>query len=226
MAEDIEVYWISGSPFAWRVLLTLELKAVHYRSRLLEASKGEHKSASYLALNPRGKVPTLRHGDFVLSESLAIMAYLDRVFPEPPLFGRSAEETGRVWQRIEDFRDALGPALRALTPIFRGQDPTDEAKAAVGEIRTELAALDRHLAERAWLVGDAISAADVAIHPFLEIVLRIAGKEVAASLGLDLLRFAERHPGLELWRGRIRELRGYERTCPPHWRESSRVAGG
>ena len=70
----LEVYWASGSPFSWRVLLTLEVKQLPYQSKLLTFSKREHKSSEYLALNPRGKVPTLKDGDFLLSESLAIMA--------------------------------------------------------------------------------------------------------------------------------------------------------
>ena len=77
----LEVYWASGSPFSWRVLLTLEVKQLPYQSKLLTFSKREHKSPEYLALNPRGKVPTLKDGDFVLYESLAIMAYLDSAVP-------------------------------------------------------------------------------------------------------------------------------------------------
>jgi glutathione S-transferase len=56
----VDVYWGSGSPFAWRVLLTLELKQVPYESHLLECSKREHKSPEMLAMNPRGKVPVLQ----------------------------------------------------------------------------------------------------------------------------------------------------------------------
>ena len=61
----IELYWGSGSPFAWRVMLTLEVKGLAYESKLLEFSKGEHQTPAYLQLNPRGKVPTLKDGDFV-----------------------------------------------------------------------------------------------------------------------------------------------------------------
>ena len=85
----IELYWGSGSPFAWRVMLTLEVKKLAYESKLLEFSKGEHKTPAYLRLNPRGKVPTLKDGDFAVYESIAIMAYLDRKYPEPPLFGKT-----------------------------------------------------------------------------------------------------------------------------------------
>ncbi len=74
----LELYWGSGSPFAWRVMLMLELKGLAYQSTLLEFSKGDHKAARFLKLNPRGKVPVLKDDDFVLNESLAIMAYLDK----------------------------------------------------------------------------------------------------------------------------------------------------
>jgi glutathione S-transferase len=74
----LELYWGSGSPFAWRVMLTLEVKRQAYQSTLLEFSRGDHKAAGFLKLNPRGKVPVLKDDDFVLNESLAIMAYLDR----------------------------------------------------------------------------------------------------------------------------------------------------
>ena len=84
----IELYWGSGSPFAWRVMLALEVKKLPYESKLMEFSKGEHKTPAYLQLNPRGKVPTLKDGDFAVYESIAIMAYLDRKYPDPPLFGK------------------------------------------------------------------------------------------------------------------------------------------
>jgi len=62
---DLEVFWVSGSPYAWRVLLTLEVMQLQYISRLLEASMGEVKAPEYLKLNPRGTVPTLRVKDAI-----------------------------------------------------------------------------------------------------------------------------------------------------------------
>ena len=43
----LEIYWASGSPFAWRVLMTAELKDVPYVSKQLQFSKKEHKAAAY-----------------------------------------------------------------------------------------------------------------------------------------------------------------------------------
>ena len=63
----IDVYWGSGSPYAWRVLLALEYKRLQYTSHILQFSKQEHKSPQMLALNPRGRVPVLKDGDYVCS---------------------------------------------------------------------------------------------------------------------------------------------------------------
>ncbi len=52
MAE-LEVFWDSGSPYVWRVLLALEVKQVPYTSRPIQFSKGEHKTPEFLAMNDR-----------------------------------------------------------------------------------------------------------------------------------------------------------------------------
>src|SRR5258708_13447352 len=90
----IDVYWGSGSPYSWRVLLALEYKRLQYTSHVVQFSKQEHKSPQMLALNWRGKVPVLKDGDYVCFESLAVLYYLDLKYPEPPIFGRTPEEAG------------------------------------------------------------------------------------------------------------------------------------
>jgi glutathione S-transferase len=72
VAPPVEIYWVSGSPFAWRVLLTAEVEGIPYEGKLLEASKGELKTPEFLAINPLGRVPAIRNGNFMLHESLAI----------------------------------------------------------------------------------------------------------------------------------------------------------
>jgi glutathione S-transferase len=218
----LEVIWGSGSPYAWRVLLTLELKGLSYESRLIQFSRGDHRSPEHLALNPRGKVPVLCDGDFALPESLAIMAYLDRKHPEPPLFGRSAEETGLIWQAISEFQSYTLPlAERIVVPAFGGR-PLDVAdmQAAAGELHGELGRLEQAVAAHGWIAVEQLSAADVAVYPFVEALLRAAGKEAVHPMGLGFLPLAEGYAALEDWRHRVAALPGYARTYPPHWREA------
>ena len=81
----LRLYWMSGSPFAWRVHLVLEEKGLPYESVLLTASKGELKTPEHLARSPRGKVPALEDDGVTLWESTAIVEYLEERYPTPPL---------------------------------------------------------------------------------------------------------------------------------------------
>jgi glutathione S-transferase len=217
----LEIYWGSGSPFAWRVLLALEIKNIPYKSHLLEFSKKQHKAPEFLALNPRGKVPVIRDGDFTLSESLAILAYLDRKVPEPPLFGRTPQETGRVWRSVSETVSYLEPvAIRVVGPLFfnKSAEKADDIRAALPPVHEELKLMEAALGRSRWLAGDAISAADIVAHPAIESLLRAAGKDAASAFDLGLLPLERHYPAIAAWRERIRALPGYERTYPPHWR--------
>jgi len=118
---SIEVFWGSGSPVAWRVLLALEYKRLPYVSHLLQFSKQEHKSPQMLALNPRGRVPVLKDGDYVCFESLAILYYLDLKYPQPPIFGRTPEEAGTIMRVICEYQAYIEPRLTAIASgVFQG----------------------------------------------------------------------------------------------------------
>jgi len=217
----LEVYWGSGSPFAWRVLLTLEAKRLDYESKLLQFSKGENKAPAYLQLNPRGKVPTLKDGDFVVYESLAIMAYLDRKYPAPPLFGKTAEDAGLIWRAISECESYLVSAGdKVVRPVFfgKGLEKVEEIQQAAQTIRQELKTLDERLASSHWLVGEQISAADIAVFPLVQLLLRAASKEAAQPLNLGLLPLAQTYPNIARWVQRVEALPNYQRTYPPHWR--------
>jgi glutathione S-transferase len=218
----IELYWGSGSPFAWRVMLTLEVKRLPYESKLLEFSKGENQRPAYLKLNPRGKVPTLKDGDYVLNESLAIMSYLDRKYPDPPLFGKSAEEHGLIWRALAECESYMVSAGdKIVRPIFfgKGLDKVEEIKQAAQIVRQELKSIDEHLGGSQWLVGDSISAADIGVFPLVQLLLRAATKEAAQPFDLGLLPLAQNYPNAAHWVKRIEALPNYDRTYPPHWRQ-------
>src|SRR5690348_4704666 len=139
----LEIHWGAGSPYAWRVMLALELKRIPYESKLLEFSKAQNKTPEFLAMNPRGKVPVIRDGDFVLAESIAILAYLDRKVPEPPIFGRTAEETGRIWAEIAAFDSYMRDPITILNRWMFGDKPrTTEHDEALAKVTPELARVE------------------------------------------------------------------------------------
>lgn len=76
-------YWRSSA--AYRVRIALGLKGLSYRSVPIDLSTGEQGGAQFLARNPQGLVPALEIDGVLLTQSLAIIDYLDRTHPEPPL---------------------------------------------------------------------------------------------------------------------------------------------
>jgi glutathione S-transferase len=224
----MNVHLFSGSGYSWRVLLALDIKGQRYGETLLSPSQTDLKSREFLTLNPRGKVPVIQDGSHVLAESSAILAYLDRKYPEPPLFGRSAEETGSIWQAILDFDLYVSHewVARIIGPIFGGQAAAkaDDIRQAVRASHAELAKLETRVNERGWIATRELSAADIAVFPIIEALLRAVGKKDAIALELDLLPLETRYPALAGWRERIKRMPAYERTYPAYWRKVDQAA--
>lgn len=218
----LEVYWGSGSPYAWRALLALEFKRLSYQSHLLDFSKLEHKSPQMLAMNPRGRVPILKDGDYVCFESLAILFYLERKSPEPPLFGRTAEEAGTIMRVICEFQSYAEERLMRLVYVilFQGVDGRmEEVLRALSVVEREARTIENRLSTSEWLVGDACSAADIVIFPAIMYLLRALARPQAEEIRSRLLPLEQNYPAIAAWLRRLERLPGYERVYPPHWRE-------
>ncbi|THD58725.1 glutathione S-transferase family protein [Phenylobacterium sp.] len=117
------------------------------------------KGAEYLAINPMGKIPALKHGDLVVTEGAAICAYLADAFPEAGLAPPSAER-GDYYRWL--FFGA-GPVEAAVTARSLGFDPKPEQKrmAGFGSLEDTLNALETAVTGREYLAGGKFSAADV-----------------------------------------------------------------
>ena len=218
-----EIFWGSGSPFAWRVLMTAELKSVPFESQQLQFSEKEHKAPAYLAINERGEVPSLRDGNFVLTESLAIMTYLDAEYPDPPLFGRSSPATGLIWRWISVFVYHFEPlADRIIAPVFGGVLDAfeDDIQVAAANLHSELSRIEESVEGNLWLGGDSVSAADIIGHSDLEFLLRIVGRDEVKRLRLGYDDMEYRYPSITAWRDRMTRIEGYDKAYPPHWRTS------
>jgi maleylpyruvate isomerase len=88
-------YWRSSAAF--RVRIALGLKGLETDRRYVHLRKGEQRSPAFLAMNPQGLVPALEDGGLALTQSLAIIEYLEETHPEPPLLPRAPAE--RAWVR-------------------------------------------------------------------------------------------------------------------------------
>ncbi|MDT8439791.1 MAG: maleylacetoacetate isomerase [Wenzhouxiangellaceae bacterium] len=93
-------YWRSSA--SYRVRMALELKGIEWRNEVVHLVRdgGQQHRPDYLALNPQGQVPTLAHEGRVLTQSPAILEYLDERFPEPPLLPDDLAGRARVRQLV------------------------------------------------------------------------------------------------------------------------------
>jgi len=219
----IELYYISGGPHAWAAVLGLELKGLEYTGHRLDPSKKEHKTDAYLELNPHGLVPTLKHNDFIIYESIAILAYIDKLSSKNPQFGSTPEQTGLIWQRLFEISNYLtGPLVDDITrPIFQGRftdDPAEVRELSVSA-HTAFSWAEEILSTSPYLSGNDISAVDIVLIPYVQGFLRAAGMPSAKLLGDAFLPIEAAFPNIATWLARFKGLPEYARSYPPHWRK-------
>jgi glutathione S-transferase/GST-like protein len=124
----------SGKP-----MLALMEKGVAFNSHYLDLLKFDQHQPEYLAINPQGTIPAMVHGERVLTESTAIMEYVDEAFPGPKLMPDDPRDRWRIrwWMKLMD--QWLGPSFSMIGwsvfvgPAVRSRDQA-ELKAAVERI--------------------------------------------------------------------------------------------
>jgi maleylpyruvate isomerase len=156
-----------------RLRAALNLKGLTYEYVAHHLRKGEHRSADYLALNPQGLVPSLVLDDgTVLTQSLAIIEYIDETFPEPPLLPEKAVDRARV--------RALAYAIACEVHPLNNLRVLDYLKSSFGADDAATATWFRHWADETlapmetmlagdsrtgrFCHGDAPGLADVCLH--------------------------------------------------------------
>lgn len=164
-------YWRSSA--SYRVRIALNLKNVDYESRPINLVAGEQNSEEYRAINPQGFVPLLEIDGHRLTQSVAILNYLDVKFPNQPLLPASAAERAHVVALAMVVACDIHPLnnLRVLkylkNELGRSQEEVDSWYRHW--ISERLPALEQIAAPRAgrFMVGDAPTGADVLLVPQL-----------------------------------------------------------
>ncbi len=203
----IELYsWPMSS--GTRVQWALEELGVPYRYVALDGKKGEHRAATYLAVNPHGKVPSLVDGGLRLFESAAILLYLgDKYGVEKKLWPAGAGQaradavSWTIWAMTE-----LGPYM--MQYLYHGLDTpvsfqaADRSKAAADYSKSQfdrmLDTLEARLDGHDYLMG-AFSLVDVAAASWIAL---------AGALGMKI----EGHPRVAAWCKRCTERAAFKKA--------------
>jgi maleylacetoacetate isomerase len=170
----MRVYEYFRSSAAYRLRIALNLKKLSPERVFVHLRKGNQRAEQYLALNPQGLVPALELDDgTVLTQSLAIIEYLDEVYPEPPLLPRDPLARARARSIALQIACDIHPLdnLRVLTYLLNTMGVSKEQKDGwykywidVGFEALEIE-LARGRSSQRYCVGDAPTLADVCLVP-------------------------------------------------------------
>ncbi|MBK1970219.1 maleylacetoacetate isomerase [Brevundimonas sp. 3P9-tot-E] len=191
-------YWRSGT--SYRTRIALNLKRVEYRQAALDLRTGAQKSDAYLRLNPQGLVPALETGDgLVLTQSPAILEWLEETHPEPPLLPRDAAGRAQVRAMAAVIGCDIHPlnnlrVLKAVRGLGADQAGVDAwAGQWIIDGFTALEALVVRHGE-GWCFGGAPTLADCYLMPQLYSARRFNVDLAAFPRLLEIEARAEAHP--------------------------------
>ena len=154
------------------------------------------KTPDYLAINPMGKVPTIRHGKTVVTECAAILAYLADAFPDVGL----APPTDSRGDYYRWLFFCAGPVEAAVINRSLGLDIPQEKESMVGygNFKSVMDALEQAVAREGYVAGDEFTAADVYV-----------GSQIGWGLQFKSI---ENRPGFEAYWSRVSDRDAYRRA--------------
>ncbi|TDF38524.1 glutathione S-transferase family protein [Alteromonadaceae bacterium M269] len=171
----MKLYDMTDAPSPRRVRVFLAEKGIDIEKVQVDIMNGENLKPEFLAINPRGVMPTLALDDgSIIDETSAICRYFEETQPQPALYGTGAKEKAAVESWIRQVEgDAFTQAadvLRNSHPIFEnrslpGTNDTPQigelAKRGTDRLNAFYARLDQQLADNKFIVGDNYTAADI-----------------------------------------------------------------
>jgi glutathione S-transferase len=155
----MDVYGGILSPYVARVILTARHKGIKHK---LKMPAGGLKTPEFLALNPMGKIPTIKDGSTVLYESGVIVDYLDAKYKKKRIVPASAKDAAKARLLATIFSEYVqGPTLA----LFRQRDPAKRDQKVVeeklAEVNRGLDVVEKLLSGKTWAAGPKFTIADV-----------------------------------------------------------------
>lgn len=139
--------------------MLLEELGADYEVRAFDLTTGQHKTPEFLAMNPLGKVPTLRHGDVVVTEQVAVYLYAAELYPEAGLSPAVGDPLRGAYLRWMAFYGSCFEP--AVVDHSMGRPPAAYSTSPYGDFDTVIAAINAQLAKGPYFLGERFTAADV-----------------------------------------------------------------
>uniref|UniRef100_A0A3Q0SM56 Glutathione S-transferase rho n=1 Tax=Amphilophus citrinellus TaxID=61819 RepID=A0A3Q0SM56_AMPCI len=210
MAKTMTLLWGAGSPPCWRVMIALEEKNLQgYNQKLLSFDKMEHKSKEVLDLNPRGQLPTFKHGNIIVNDSYAVCFYLENQFKSQgnKLIPDGQEEQAVMYQRMFEgltFYDKLNAVIYYDWFVPEGERHDSALKRNKEALTTELKLWEGYLQKVCVCKGQ--TQTDTACFDLFKLAV--------------FLLSAERYPKLGEYYNLLKERPSVKASWPSHWLEN------
>ncbi|WP_299943441.1 glutathione S-transferase [uncultured Ruegeria sp.] len=199
-------YDCSTAPSPRRARMFIAEKGLEFESRDISIAKGEQLGDAFRAVNPGATIPVLVTDEgTTLTENLGIAAYLEALFPEPPLMGRTADEKGEVlmWNAIAEQQCGapIAETLRNTHPSFKDRAITGPANHAqipelaqrgAERVRTFFDLLETRLRESDFVAAGSFTLADITTFVFVDfarvIKMHIPAENAATLAWFDTIQ--------------------------------------
>jgi len=194
----IKLHGLNVSGNTYKAKLLMSLMGIDYKFHTLDILNQQHKSATFLTLNPRGEFPVLEDDKLVIWDSQAILVYLAKQYAsseQQHWYPENPADMAHITQWLTVANNEIFSTLakaRAILKLGHNGDLADCQKKA----KTLLQWFDQHLSHRQWLVTEQPTIADIACYPY--IALCEEGE-------ISLLE----HLAIQCWFKRIESLHGY-----------------
>ncbi|XP_052204332.1 glutathione S-transferase zeta class-like [Diospyros lotus] len=170
-ATKLKLYSYWRSSCAHRVRIAMNLKGLHYEYKAVNLLKGEQFSTEFLKLNPIGYVPVLVDEDIVVSDSFAILMYLEEKYPQQPLLPRDLQRRAINYQAANIVSSSIQPLQNqnVLKYIAEKVNPDENLVWVRYHIGKGFEALEKLLKDYAgkYATGDEVYLADLFLAPQL-----------------------------------------------------------
>lgn len=191
----LKLYDVTLSGNCHKARLMLSLLGLEHELVPVNLKEGEHKSPTYLKLNPLGQVPVLVDGNVVIRDAQAILVYLAQRYGSEDWLPRAAEPMAKVVQWLSTAANDIqnGIAALRLHYLFNTVIDLEQTQHKADQI---LLLFNQHLQEWQWLECDRPTIADVACFPYIALA-------ADAKIALDA------YSNVVAWVNRVKQLPGY-----------------